>query len=576
MTSFQRAAALILVLLLGTSLPQHMAYGQGLTSALTPKKADAPAAVAADVLNRTSPRSAILGFLEACHSENYDKAMHYLDLRALPQAERATQGAQLAQQLGQILDRDAQFEVGSLSNDPQGNRFDGEAPDKEVLERFQTNEQNLVLYLQRVTLKSGAEVWVVSGDSLRLIPELAALIGESPIEKRLPAPFVTIRLLGTSLWVWIALVLLALILAFLSRLLSQLVLLLLRPVLRRYAKTVHSHRLEEFVEPLRLLLAVVVFRACMEFVAPSALLRLYITRVLALLFFLAAASIAMRIVNVISDRIVSRLDVRQRAISLSVLSLTVRCIKICLFAIAVLLILASWGYNTNAILAGLGVGGIAIALASQKTIENLFGGVSVIFDKPVLVGDFCNFGGQVGTVEDIGLRSTRIRTLDRTVVTIPNATFSTMTLENYAKRDRIWFHPTLNLRRGTGPDEIRQAMDAVTKILKSNPLVDPTDVPVRFTKITAQSFDLEIFSYVMTADFNVFLQTQSELLLSITDALARLGILFAVPTQEQVVTAHRGQDASKLFRIIGDVDEMQGTSSNNGASGVPSASEKKS
>lgn len=575
MTLFQRATALILVLLLGTSLPQHMASGQALTSALT-KKADAPAAAAVDVLNRTSPRSAVLGFLEACHGQNYDKAMHYLDLRALPREERATAGVQLAQQLGQILDRDAQFEVGSLSNDPQGNRFDGEAPDKEVLERFQANEQNLVLYLQRVTLKSGAEVWLVSEDSLRLIPELAALIGESPIEKRLPAPFVTIKLLGTSLWVWIALVLLALILAFLSKLLSQLVLLLLRPLLRRYAKTVHAHRLEEFVEPLRLLLAVVVFRACMEFVAPSALLRLYITRVLALLFFLAAASIAMRIVNVISDRIISRLDVRQRAISLSVLSLTVRCIKICLFAIAVLLILSSWGYNTNAILAGLGVGGIAIALASQKTIENLFGGVSVIFDKPVLVGDFCNFGGQVGTVEDIGLRSTRIRTLDRTVVTIPNATFSTMTLENYSKRDRMWFHPTLSLRRGTDPDEIRQAMDAVTKVLKDNPLVDPTDVPVRFTKITAQSFDLELFSYILTADGNVFVRTQTELLLNIIDALAKLGILFAVPVQETVVTAHRGQDASKFFRIVGNVDEMNGSSSNNGTRGVSSASEIKS
>jgi MscS family membrane protein len=528
------------------------------------------------VLNRTSPRSAILGFLEACHSENYDKATHYLDLRALPQEERAAEGVQLSQQLGQILDRDSQFEVGSLSNEPEGNRFDGEAPDKEILEKFQTNEQNLVLYLQRVTFKSGAQVWLVSEDSLRLIPELAALIGESPIEKRLPAPFVTIKLLGTSLWVWIALVLLALILSFLSKLLSQLVLFVLRPVLRRYAKTVHSHRLEEFVEPLRLLLAVVVFRACMEFVAPSALLRLYITRVLALLFFLAAASIAMRIVNVISDRIIARLDVRQRAISLSVLSLTVRCIKICLFAIAVLLILASWGYNTNAILAGLGVGGIAIALASQKTIENLFGGVSVILDKPVLVGDFCNFGGQVGTVEDIGLRSTRIRTLDRTVVTIPNATFSTMTLENYSKRDRMWFHPTLSLRRGTGPDEIRQAVDAVTKVLKNNPLVDPTDVPVRFTKITAQSFDLELFSYILTADGNVFVKTQTELLLNIIDALAKLGILFAVPMQEAVVTAHRGQDASKLFRIVGNVDEMDGANSNNGASGIPSASEVKS
>ena len=573
MTLFKKICALMFVCLLGISLPGQRASAQGLTSALTGNKAAPAAAAATDALNRTSPRSAIVGFLEACHSQNYDKAFHYLDVRAFPPEERAIEGAQLARQLGQILDRDAQFEVGSLSNDPEGNRYEGEPPGRDVLDKFQRNNQTFVLYVQRVTLKSGAQVWLVAADSLKLIPELAALVGESPIEKRLPAPFVTIQLLGTPLWVWIALVLLAVILSFLSKLLSQLVLFLLRPVLRRYATAVHAHRLGEFVEPLRLLLAVIAFRACMEFIAPSALLRLYITRVLALLFFLAAASIAMRIVNVISDRVISRLDPRQRSASLSVVSLTVRCVKICLFAIAVLLILQNWGYNTNAILAGLGVGGIAIALASQKTIENLFGGVSVIFDKPVLVGDFCNFGGQVGTVEDIGLRSTRIRTLDRTVVTIPNATFSTMTLENYSKRDRMWFHPTLNLRRGTGPDEIRQAMDAVTKVLKDNPLVDPTDVPVRFTKITAQSFDLELFTYILTADGNVFVQTQTELLLNMIDALAQLGILFAVPVQEAVVTAHHGQDASKFFRILGEANVTDGAISGNGAGGSGATSE---
>ena len=191
-------------------------------------------------------------------------------------------------------------------------------------------------------------------------------------------------------------------------------------------------------------------------------------------------------------------------------------------------------YNVNAVLAGLGVGGIAVALAAQKTIENLFGGVSVISDKPVLVGDFCQFGGQVGTIEDIGLRSTRIRTLDRTIVTIPNASFSTMTLENYSKRDRMWFHPTIYLRRDTSPEKIRVMMNAIVDVLKSHPKVDPTDVPIRFTKIAKESFDLEIFAYVNSDDFNVYLQVQSELLLGIVEAAVRHSVEFAVPIQETV------------------------------------------
>jgi len=118
-------------------------------------------------------------------------------------------------------------------------------------------------------------------------------------------------------------------------------------------------------------------------------------------------------------------------------------------------ILSDWGYNAATILAGLGVGGLAIALAAQNTIENLFGGVAVISDRPVSVGDLCRFGDRVGTVEDIGLRSTRIRTLDRTLVTIPNAEFSSMTLENLSKRDKIWFHFALNLQRDTTPTSAR-------------------------------------------------------------------------------------------------------------------------
>jgi len=213
-------------------------------------------------------------------------------------------------------------------------------------------------------------------------------------------------------------------------------------------------------------------------------------------------------------------------------------VKICIFCVAVLLTLSYWGYNTNTILAGVGVGGLAVALAAQKTIENLFGGISVITDRPVLVGDFCQFGGQVGTVEDIGLRSTRIRTLDRTVVTVPNSQFSTMTLENFSKRDRIWFHPTLHLRRDSQPEQITQLMSAIAKLLEDHSSVDASGVPLRFTKITSESFDIEIFAYVLTADYNEFLKIQSDLLIKILEAASKLNVRFAVPFQESIARAN--------------------------------------
>ena len=140
----------------------------------------------------------------------------------------------------------------------------------------------------------------------------------------------------------------------------------------------------------------------------------------------------------------------------------------------------------------------------------------------------------MGTVEDIGLRSTRIRTLDRTVVTVPNGSFSTMPLENFALRDKTLFHVTLNLRRNTTPDQMRAVLGSITKLLKENPKVDAGAVPVRFVGIGAYSLDIEIFVYVLTPDGDEFVKIQQDLLLSIMDAIESAGTALAVPTQANI------------------------------------------
>lgn len=516
-------------------------FAQSLTSLVSGVKNNTAQTAASDPLKRTTPQSAILNFLEACHSNNFLLASQYLDLRNIRLDQRSNQGPELARQLAEILDRDPKFEVEHLNDTPQGNLGDDLAPDLDNLDSFRLNGETITLQMQRQT-QQGVSVWLVSADSVRHIPQLHALVGESAIEKKLPQSLVTTTFIDTPVWTWLALLLLALVLSVLSRLLSRLFIALVKPFVRRYTKSVQPYRLEAFVEPLRLLLSVAVFRVSMEAVAPSALVRDYLLKLLIFLFIMGAASLLMRVVDVVSDRAISRLDPRQRALSYSVFPLVVRIVKIFVFLIAVLFVLTQWGYSTSTILAGVGVGGIAVALAAQKTIENLFGSLSVIADRPVLVGDFCQFGGQTGTVEDIGLRSTRIRTLDRTVVTIPNSVFSTMTLENYSRRDRIWFHPTLHLRRDTTPEQIRDMIDAVTKILEEHPLVDSSGVPLRFTKITSESFDLEIFSYVLTADYNEYLKIQSELLLKLLEAASRLKVGFAVPFQESITAQTAPQE----------------------------------
>jgi MscS family membrane protein len=209
-------------------------------------------------------------------------------------------------------------------------------------------------------------------------------------------------------------------------------------------------------------------------------------------------------------------------------------IKIVIFVLAVAAILSNWGYNTTTVLAGVGVGGLAVALAAQKTIENLFGGVSVISDRPVLVGDTCKFGDRTGTVEEIGLRSTRIRTPDRTLVTVPNGQFASMTLENLSRRDRIWFHPRLSLTRKTSPSQMRQLLDSISGLLGSNPKVDSLGSSVRFAAVGAYSLDLDVSAYILTSDDDEFSRIQQELLLRLLEAVEGAGTRLAIPTQASI------------------------------------------
>jgi MscS family membrane protein len=491
-------------------------------------------ATSKDPLDRDSPQSSVVAFLEAAHARNYGRALKYLDLRNISQDQRLADGTELTRELQTVLDRDTQFDVGNLSRNSEGDQSDSLPPNRDRLDTFQVNGQKIELDLERVTLHSGLSVWVVSSDSLAKIPRIAQQTNNSLIERHLPLPLVNWQLIDTPLWRWIGLVLLAFALAAISKLLSRFALWLTQEILKRAAPKWNLSVLETFVGPLRLLLSVSLFRAGMEWLAPSALLRLYLGRLLALLFFWGIFWLCAVIIDAVIRHLRTRLEAKHRAFSYSVLPLAGRIFKIVVLLLAFAAVLSEWGYNTTTLLAGLGIGGVAVALASQKTIENLFGSVSVISDRPVSVGEFCKFGTSMGTVEDIGLRSTSIRTLDRTLVTVPNGSFSTMTLENFDRRDKMLFHVTLNLVRNTTPDQMRALLQAITKLLRDTPKIEAGGLPVRFIGIGQYSLDIEIFVYITTLDGDEFMKIQQDLLLAIMDAVESAGTALALPTQASI------------------------------------------
>ena len=281
------------------------------------------------------------------------------------------------------------------------------------------------------------------------------------------------RPLGIALWQWIALIVLAGLAVLLARLLVALGLLVaaLRPPPQARGGAVKLP--PEAVPPLRLLVAIGVFHAGRIALALPVAVQPAFNSWRGSSRSIAVTWLAMRLMDVVRDMARARRDRARTDGHPAVVDFAQRVAKVVVLVLGLLTLLDVLGVNVTALIAGLGVGGIAVALAAQKTVEHLFGGLTLIADQPVKVGDFCRFGDQVGTVERIGMRSTRVRTLDRTVVSVPNAEFANLRLENFAERDRIWLRVTLGLRYETTPDQLRHVLVHLRELLYAHPRIDP-------------------------------------------------------------------------------------------------------
>jgi len=234
-----------------------------------------------------------------------------------------------------------------------------------------------------------------------------------------------------------------------------------------------------------------------------------------------------------------------------------RILKFVIFIAGLLAILGNLGFNMSTALAGLGIGGLAIGFGAQKTIENLFGGVSILGDEVLRVGDVCRIGDRTGVIEDIGLRSTRVRTDERTLLAVPNGTMATINLENFSRRDKILFKTNLGLRPESKADHVRFVVAEVRKLLYSHPKIETKTVRVRLTDIAGTSLNLEVFSYVLTRDFNEFAAIREDLLLRMMDIVEGAGGSLALPAQTLYLARDSGLEKEKSAQAVQKVAELR-------------------
>ena len=210
---------------------------------------------------------------------------------------------------------------------------------------------------------------------------------------------------------------------------------------------------------------------------------------------------------------------------------------------AVLLYVANQvGLPVYGLVTGIGVGGIAVALAVRPILENIFSGLVLFTDKPVRIGDYCRFGDEEGTVEDIGFRSTRIRRRDDTLVSVPNADFVQRDLFNYGRRRTRLYEATLGLRYETTAEQLRYVIVKLREMLHGHPKISPADLHVRFTGFGAYSLDIKVFAYLRTREWLTFQAISEDINLRIMDIVRDAGTGFAFPSQTTYLARDTGLD----------------------------------
>jgi MscS family membrane protein len=496
----------------------------------TATKPETEAETPKDTLGRETPRGTVLGFLAAARKGDAQVAALYLNTPLHGASAEA-----LARELAVVLDRGLPPRLNQLSDKPEGSLPDQLSPDEDNVGTISTPSGNVDILLERVDRGEAGRVWLFSHKTLDSIPSVFKELNTPPVDAFLPKFLVETRVLTVPLFQWLAIFAGLPLLYFLTGSLGRLIGRGEGALRRRLGRGNADLRAPQILPPpVRLLLLALVIRWLLTKVALSLLSRQFWST-LSLLIAILAGAWMLILVNGWAERYI--LDHLQKRAALSgsaaVLRLTRRMIDgVVLFA-ALLFTLHHFGVNPTAAFAGLGVGGIAVALAAQKTLENVVGGISLIADQAVHVGDTLKLGDTVGTIESVGLRSTRIRTLDRTLVTIPNGQIANMSLESLSARDRFWFHPLLTLRYETTPAQIRTIVVGVRNLLKEQPGVDPNSVRVRLLRLGAFSLDIDIFAYVYAAarDWNDFLEFQEELLLRIMEIVQQTGAEIAFPSQ---------------------------------------------
>lgn len=473
-----------------------------------------------------SPRAALQEFLRHANAGDWAGAAEFL---AVPPGQRDRKEV-LARRLKTVIEQRLVLDPGTLSPLISGDTLDGDLNGDRIAELVGEGGREEPLRLIRL---NGPPVrWVFSQATVNQVDGWFEALGNSWVRERVPATLMREGPFNVYWWQWIGLGVAIPVLVLLAWLLGALLRNLLGRIARRTVNDWDDVLLENLRGPFRLWAAALAgtpLFALLELNPRVGAFLVATTRGLALIALFWGL---LRLIRIVQNRLQNAAwETGQGAQARTLVPLLGNFLRVTLAIIALLVALAQFGYPVGTLLAGLGIGGIAVALAAQKTVEHLFGSVSLAADKAFRVGDWVRAGTTEGEVQRIGLRSTSFRTIDRTVVRVPNGRLADERIETFGERDRILLRTDIDLTYDTSPEQIEQIRNALEAALRAHPQIWADAVRVHVVAFTDSAIRLNIVSWFQTTDWNEFLRIRHDMFLQFMHIVRDKGASFAFPSR---------------------------------------------
>jgi MscS family membrane protein len=480
-----------------------------------------------------SPRASLSQYLLLCRTERFTEAARFLDIAP----DEASEAPSLARHLKTVLDYHLSLDPEDLSPLAQGDPKDQGIA---TLGTIPLESRPEPVRLVRKEAPDGNR-WTFSRATVNRIEPWYGELPDHWVRTWLPPRLLESGPLGLFYWQWIGLPVLVLMSLVLGRTLLLVTSLVLGPLLRRTRDGWGWDLLTRLRGPLTVTYALVVASGFLRRVAlhpPAEALLLRSFRICEMVVLVLAT---LRTFDVLVEGLDRHLADPAARSMLAVLSRAGKAAVTALFAVA---ILAAFDVPVASVLAGIGIGGLGLALAAQKTVENLFGSFSLAADRAIRVGDTVQIDQLTGTVESIGLRSTRIRTPDRTLVTVPNGKLADARIESLTARDRFRLASVLPLATSTSADALRAILKGFDEILRAQGSIYLPDLSVCLRDIGPYSLNVEV-NAVFSTSFEEFRIVRQDVLLAFLDVVKREGSALAIPQTIQITRAEREPEVGK-------------------------------